>query len=68
MSHLSTPQSAAAMAFYAVLTFFIMPYITTPLLPGSGPEKCVAGFAIGFAVSVFLWFMFGRKLTAGKMY
>ena len=56
------------MVFYAVLTFFIMPYITTPLLPGSGPEKCVAGFAIGFAVSVFLWFMFGRKLTAGKMY
>ena len=68
MSHLSTPESVGAMVFYAILTFFIMPFITSPLLPGNGPEKCVAGFSIGFAVSVFLWFMFGRKLTAGKMY
>ena len=67
MSHLSTPLSAGAMVFYALLTFFIMPYITTPLLPGNSPDKCVAGFAIGFAISVFLWFMFNRQLTSVKM-
>ena len=68
MSHLSTPLSAGAMVFYALLTFFIMPYITTPLLPGISPDKCVAGFALGFAISVFLWFKFNSKLTSGKMY
>ena len=68
MSHLSTPLSAGAMVFYGLLTFFIMPYITTPLLPGNSPDKCVAGFALGFAISVFLWFKFNSKLTSGKMY
>lgn len=67
MSHLSTPLSMGAMIFYSLLTFFIMPFITTPLLPGNSPDKCVAGFTIGFAVSVFLWFMFNRQLTSGKM-
>jgi len=45
-----------------------MPYITTPLLPGNSPDKCVAGFAFGFAISVFLWFKFNKKLTSGKIY
>ncbi len=68
MSHLSTPISTGAMVFYSLLTFFIMPYITTPLLPGNSPDKCVAGFAFGFAISVFLWFKFNKKLTSGKIY
>ena len=67
MSHLSTPQSIGAMIFYSLLTFFIMPFITTPLLPGNSPDKCVAGFSVGFAISVFLWLMFNRQLTSGKM-
>lgn len=68
MSHLSTPISTGAMVFYSLLTFFIMPYITTPLLPGNSPDKCVAGFALGFAISVFLWFKFNKKMTSGKIY
>ncbi len=66
MSHLTTPASIGAMIFYSLLTFFIMPYLTTPLLPGNSPDKCVAGFALGFAISVFLWFMFNRKLLNSK--
>lgn len=64
MSHLSTASSFGAMCFYSLLTFFIMPFITTPLLPGNSPDKCVAGFAIGFAISVFLWLMFNNKLIS----
>ena len=64
MSHLSTPQSQATMVFYSLLTFFIVPYFTTPLLPGTGPNKCIVGFTIGFLISIFLWFMFGEMLTA----
>ena len=67
MSHLSTPLSMGAMIFYSLLTFFIMPFITTPLLPGNSPDQCVAGFAAGFAISIFLWLMFNRQLTSGKM-
>ena len=66
MSHLTTPASIGAMIFYSLLTFFIMPYFTTPLLPGNSPDKDVAGFALGFAISVFLWFMFNRKLLNSK--
>ena len=66
MSHLTTPASIGAMIFYSLLTFFIMPYFTTPLLPGNSPDKCVAGFALGFSISVFLWFMFNRKLLNSK--
>lgn len=68
MSHLSTSFSIGAMVFYSLLTFFIVPYITTPLLPGNSPDKCVAGFSLGFAISVFLWFKYNKKLTSGKMY
>jgi len=68
MSHLSNPYTIGAMIFYSLLTFFIMPFITTPLLPGNSPDKCAVGFVVGFAISIFLWFMFNRQLTAGKMY
>ncbi len=64
MSHLSTLKSQAAMVFYSLLTFFLVPYFTTPLLPGTGPNKCIVGFTIGFLISIMLWFMFGEMLTA----
>lgn len=66
MSHLSSSYSIGAMIFYSLLTFFIMPYIISPLLPGNGPDKCAAGFTVGFALSIFLWFMFNKKLTYTK--
>jgi hypothetical protein len=64
MSHLSTLKSQSAMVFYSLLTFFIVPYFTTPLLPpGGGPNKCIVGFTVGFLISIFLWYMFGEMLT-----
>ena len=64
MSHLSTPKSQAAMVFYSLLTFFIVPYFTTPLMPGNSPNNCIVGFTVGFLISIFLWFMFGEYLTS----
>lgn len=64
MSHLSTTSSQAAMVFYSLLTFFIVPYFTTPLMSGNSPTNCIAGFTVGFLISIFLWFMFGEYLTS----
>ena len=61
MSHLSTPLSIAAMVFYSFLTFFIGPLITRPFL-GSHPDQCIAGFLLGFTISILLWMKFGKQL------
>jgi len=48
------------MVFYSALTFFIGPLVTRPFM-GEHPDQCVAGFLLGFTVSVFLWMKYGRK-------
>ena len=63
MSHLSTTPSILAMLFYSFLTFFLMPCLITPLLPGICFDKCVGGFALGFAISVIFWLRFNKMLT-----
>ena len=63
MSHLSTTPSILAMLFYSFLTFFLMPFLITPLLPGNSPDKCVGGFALGLAISVIFWLKFNKMLT-----
>ena len=63
MSHLSTVPSILAMLFYSFLTFFLMPFLIRPLLPGNSPDKCVGGFALGFAISVIFWLKFNKMLT-----
>ena len=62
MTHLSSPASIMAMVFYSALTFFLGPYITRPFMKDH-PDQCVAGFLLGFTVSVFLWMKFGRHLS-----
>ena len=62
MSHLSSPMSIAAMIFYSLLTFFLGPLVTRPFL-GSHPDQCIAGFLVGFTVSVLLWMKFGKQLV-----
>lgn len=62
MSHLSSPMSITAMIFYSLLTFFLGPLVTRPFL-GSHPDQCIAGFLLGFTVSVLLWMKFGKQLV-----
>lgn len=62
MTHLSSPASIMAMVFYSILTFILGPLVTAPFMKDH-PDQCVAGFLLGFTVSVFLWMKFGRHLS-----
>ena len=64
MVHLSSQTMIGIMVFYSSLTFFIGPLVTRPFL-GEHPDQCVAGFLLGFTVSVLLWMKYGRHY-AGK--
>lgn len=59
MVHLSSPTTIFIMVFYSFLTFFLGPLITRAFL-GEHPDQCVAGFLLGFTISVFLWMKYGR--------
>lgn len=62
MSHLSTPLSVGAMVFYSILTFFVGPYITRPFM-SDHPDQCIAGFLLGFTLSILLWMKFRKQLS-----
>mgnify|MGYP001273409022 CR=1 FL=1 len=62
MSHLSTPMTISIMVFYSILTFFIGPFITRPFM-NEHPDQCVAGFLVGFTLSILLWMKYGRHYT-----
>ena len=53
MVHLSNPIMIGIMVFYSLLTFFIGPLITRPFM-SDHPDQCIAGFLLGFTVSIFL--------------
>ena len=59
--HLSNTNKIMAMIFYSILTFFVGPFITRPFLKDH-PDQCVAGFTLGFAISIIMWMKFGRNL------
>ena len=61
MSHLSSNASIGAMVSYSILTFFIGPFITRPFM-SDHPDQCIAGFLVGFTISILLWMKFGRNL------
>ena len=65
MSHLSTPISVSIMIFYSLLTFFIGPLITRPFM-NDHPDQCIAGFLLGFTISILLWMKFGRHYSKSK--
>ncbi len=62
MVHLSNAKMIGIMCFYSLLTFFLGPLVTRPLL-GDHPDQCVAGFLVGFTVSILLWMKYGRHFA-----
>ena len=64
MSHLSTPLSMSIMVFYSLLTFFIGPILTRPFM-NDHPDQCIAGFLVGFTISIILWMKYGRHYSVG---
>ena len=54
--------SIAIMVFYSFLTFFIGPFITRPFM-SDHPDQCVAGFLVGFTISILLWMKIGRHYS-----
>ena len=61
MVHLSNSKRIGAMIFYSLITFFIGPLVTRPVI-GEHPDQCIFGFLLGFTFSIFLWMKYGRKL------
>jgi len=62
MVHLSNQQTIMTMIFYSALTYFVGPLVTRPFL-GEHPDQCIAGYLLGFTISVFLWMKYGRHLA-----
>ena len=58
--HLSSNMRIGAMVFYSILTFFLGPLVTRPFM-SEHPDQCIAGFLLGFTISIFLWMKYGRN-------
>mgnify|MGYP001196250102 FL=1 len=65
MVHLSNSTTIMIMVFYSILTFFVGPLLTRPFM-NDHPDQCVAGFLLGFTISVFLWMKYGRHYAKHK--
>ncbi len=62
MVHLTNSKTIMIMIFYSLLTFFIGPLITRPFM-NDHPDQCIAGFLLGFTISIFLWMKYGRHFA-----
>lgn len=60
MTHLSSTANITQMVVYSLLTYFIGPLVTRPFLK-EHPDQCVAGYLLGFTVSILLWMKYGRR-------
>jgi len=65
MVHLYTQRNITHTLFYAVLTFFIVPYILVELTGiinmKNFYDPCMGGFIVGFILSLILWTQFTKK-------
>ena len=64
--HLSSSTSISIMVFYSLLTFFVGPYLTKSFIDNT-PDNCLAGFTLGFAISIILWIKYGKKVAIRSM-
>ena len=61
MVHLSSPTMIGIMIFYSILTFFVGPLVTRPFMKDHC-DQCIAGYLLGFTISVFIWMKYHKKL------
>lgn len=61
MYHLENNMLIGAMIFYAILTYFVGPFIAMPFMLND-TNTVATGFTIGFIVSMVLWYTFGSSL------
>ena len=65
MVHLVNKDNIIHTIFYALLTFFIAPYVLVELTgiinTKHFSDPCQMGFNIGFVISLILWNVFTRK-------
>ena len=62
MVHLSNNNMILVMSFYSYITYFLGPVITRNFM-GEHPDQCVAGFLLGFTISVLSWMKYFRKYS-----
>ena len=62
MVHLSNPTMISIMVFYSILTYFLGPLLTRYFM-NDHPDQCIAGFLLGFTVSILLWMKYGRHYS-----
>ena len=65
MVHLYSTENIIHTLGYALLTFFIAPYVLVQLTgilnTKNVKDPCMGGFVIGFIISMILWTQFTRK-------
>jgi len=61
MYHLENNMLIGVMIFYAILTYFIGPFIAMPFMLDE-KTTVAAGFTIGFIISMVLWYTFGSSM------
>lgn len=60
MVHLSDNRSILMMVFFSLITYFIGPLVTRPFM-SSHCDQCIAGYLLGFTISIFIWMKFNKN-------
>ena len=66
MVHLSSPTMIGTRFVFSIVTFFIMPTITTPYIKSYTNDPCIFGFLIGFIICALFWHYYAGNLVYNK--
>lgn len=61
MVHLSNNKRIGLMFFFSLITYFVGPLVTRPFMKDHC-DQCIAGYLLGFTISVFIWMKYHKKL------